>query len=326
LSHSPVTESPFPTRRPKAFRHDAVFYRGERGFLRAVLPFVSAAVGRDEPVLVAVLPAREQALRNELGSASRHVEFVDMQSAGRNPARIIPVWHDFVSRHASSGKALNGVGEPIWPQRTAPEISECQRHESLLNLAFARAGSFALICPYDEAGLPEDVLVAARESHPHVVEGGKRQASASYCGVGAIGAADHRPLAPPPELHEARAFDAGDVTTVRRWFASWAVANGLDVAKAADLALAVHEAAVNSIRHGGGRGVLRSWRDRDALVCEVADAGELRDPLAGRSLPDQKAANGRGLWLINHLCDLVQIRQTPSGAVVRMHQQLHRAS
>lgn len=325
MLHSPVTEPPFPTRRPKAFRHDAVFYRGERGFLPAVLPFVSAAVERDEPVLVAVLPAREQALRNELGPASRHVEFVDMQSAGRNPACIIPVWNDFVSRNSGRGMALNGVGEPIWPERTAPEIAECQRHESLLNLAFARAGSFALICPYDEAHLPEAVLAAARESHPHVVEDGKRHASAAYCGLDCIDVADRRPLAPPREIHEARTFDGEDVTTVRRELTRWALANGLDAARAADLALAVHEAAVNSIRHGGGRGVLRLWRDDDALVCEVADAGELRDPLAGRSLPAPGSASGRGLWLINHLCDLVQVRQTPSGAVVRMQQQLHRS-
>jgi anti-sigma regulatory factor (Ser/Thr protein kinase) len=321
-----VTDPPVPIPRPKAFRHDAVFYRGERGFLPAVAPFVSAAVERDEPVLVAVLPAREQALRNELGPASRGVEFVDMQSAGRNPACIIPVWHDFVSRHSSGGKALNGVGEPIWPERTAAEIAECQRHESLLNLAFARAGSFALICPYDESRLPEDVLVAARESHPHVVEDGRRHASASYCGVDCLDVADRRPLAPPQELQHMRAFDGGDVTSIRRELTSWTLANGLDAARAADLALAVHEAAVNSIRHGGGRGVLRLWQDGDSVICEVADAGELRDPLAGRFLPAQDSANGRGLWLINHLCDLVQVRQTPSGAVIRMQQQLHRAS
>ena len=319
---SPATESAFPTRRPEAFRHDAVFYRGERGFLPAVLPFVSAAVERDEPVLVAVLPAREQALRNELGPASKRVEFVDMRSAGRNPACIIPVWNDFVSRNSAGGKALNGVGEPIWPERTAPEIAECQRHESLLNLAFARAGSFALICPYDEARLPEDVLTAARESHPHVVEDGKRHASASYCGVDCIDVADRRPLAPPSESYESRAFEGGDVTSVRHELTRWAIANGLDPARAADLGLAVHEAAVNSIRHGGGRGVLRWWRGDDSLVCEVEDAGELRDPLAGRSLPAPESANGRGLWLINHLCDLVQLRQTSSGAVVRMQQQL----
>lgn len=324
LPHSNATTSPFPTAAPRAFRHDAVFYAGERGFLPGVMPFVSAALERDEPVLVALVPAREDALRSKLGDASRRVEFVDMESAGRNPARIIPVWRDFVTRHAGSGKTLNGVGEPIWTARTEPEIAECQRHESLLNLAFGDAGAFALICPYDRAGLPAGVLAAARESHPHVVEGGRRCVSTTYHGTEGIGAADGRPLSPPPCTHHARPFSATDVTSVRHEIEQWANAEGLDASRAADLALAVHEAAANSIRHGGGRGVLRQWSEDDALVCETADAGELSDPLAGRSLPVPDCANGRGLWLINHLCDLVQVRSTASGTIVRVRQGLHR--
>ena len=324
MPHSDVTEPPVPAQRPQAFRHDAVFYDGAEGFVPAVLPFVAAAVERDEPVLVAVLTARERALRDQLGSASDRVEFVDMQSAGRNPARIIPVWNDFVARHAGSGKALNGVGEPIWAERTPQEIAECQRHESLLNLAFADAGPFALICPYDEAGLPADVLAAARESHPHVVEHGRRHASSCYHGVDGIGESDRRPLPPAPEHLHAQPFGTDDLATIRREIAAWARGQGVERSRAADLALAVHEAAVNSIRHGGGSGVLRSWTDDDAAVCEIADAGALRDPLAGRALPAPGSIGGRGLWLINHLCDLVQIRTTKAGTVIRMHQHLGR--
>ena len=319
MQHSRATASPVATR-PKAFRHDAVFYRGEHGFLRAVLPFVAAAVERSEPVLVAVVPSRTAALRSELGEASSRVEFVDMEAAGRNPACIIPVWHDFVARHAAGGKALNGVGEPIWAGRTPPEIAECQRHESLLNLAFANAGAFELICPYDESGLPDDVLAAARQSHPHVVKDGRRRASPVYHGLDAIRPADRRPLPPPLEVQRTRAFSASDVTAVRQEVAAWAIALGVDPARAADLALAAHEAAVNSIRHGGGRGVLRFWHEDDAVLCEISDTGDLRDPLAGRSLPVAASASGRGLWLINQLCDLVQTRTTASGTVVRLRQ------
>jgi hypothetical protein len=70
--------------------------------------------------------------------------------------------------------------------------------------------------------------------------------------------------------------------------------------------------------------VLRRWREDDAVVCETMDAGELSDPLAGRSLPVADSANGRGLWLINHLCDLVQVRSSASGTVVRVRQRLLR--
>ena len=288
----------------------------------AVLPFVAAAVERDEPVLVAVVPARAEALRGELGHAAARVEFVDMRSAGRNPARIIPVWNDFVCRHAASGKALNGVGEPIWAGRTPQEVAECQRHESLLNLAFAEAGPFALICPYDEAGLPPEVVAAARESHPHVVEDGRRQMSSCYQGTAGIEWNDRRPLPAAPERLPAQAFSAADIAAVRREVEAWAIAQGVESARAADLALAVHEAAANSIRHGGGSGVLKSWTADDAAVCEIADAGALCDPLVGRSLPPPLSVGGRGMWLINHLCDLVQVRMTAAGTVVRMHQRL----
>jgi anti-sigma regulatory factor (Ser/Thr protein kinase) len=317
VQHSSAIESPF--------RHDAVFYRGEQGFLPAVLPFVAKAVERDEPVLVAVLPDREQALRGALGADAGRVEFVDMQSAGRNPARIIPVWNDFLGRHAGSGKVLNGVGEPVWAERTSEEIAECQRHESLLNLAFAAATSFELICPYDEAGLPPEVLAAAHESHPHVVQDGKRGVSSCYHGLDRIDGSDRRPLSAAPEQLRALAFTMADLASVRHEVEAWAVAQGVARERAAALSLAVHEAAVNSVRHGGGSGVLRSWTHDGGAVCEIADAGVLHDPLAGRFLPDPASDGGRGLWLINHLCDLVQIRATAAGMVIRMHQELEPA-
>jgi anti-sigma regulatory factor (Ser/Thr protein kinase) len=320
LPHSDVTD---PTRvdgRPTAFRHDAVFYRGDGGFVPAVLPFVAAALGRGEPVLVAVPPERERALRGALADGAKRVEFVDIQAAGRNPGRIIGVWNDFLGRHAGSRNALNGVTEPVWAERTSEEIAECQRHESLLNLAFAETESFSLICPYDEAALPVHVVCAAEESHPHVVQEGRRRASARYHGVDGIGEADRRPLSPAPEHAVARAFTVAGLTSVRREVEAWAVELGVEPAGAAGLALAVHEAAVNSVLHGGGEGVIARWAADGRAVCEITDAGVLNDPLAGRSLPQPQSGGGRGLWLINQLCDLVQIRATATGLVVRMHQ------
>ena len=50
-----------------------------------------------------------------------------------------------------------GIGEPISAARAADELVECQRHESLLNLAFPSAPLW-LLCPYDVETLPPDVL------------------------------------------------------------------------------------------------------------------------------------------------------------------------
>ena len=78
-----------------------------------------------------------------------------MAHVGHNPARIIPAWHEFVAQHAAPGVRLRGIGEPIFPERSADELVECQRHESLLNLAFADADAFWLVCPYDTQLAPD---------------------------------------------------------------------------------------------------------------------------------------------------------------------------
>jgi anti-sigma regulatory factor (Ser/Thr protein kinase) len=100
---------------------------------------------------------------------------------------------------------------------------------------------------------------------------------------------------------------------------AWARSAGVKAARAEDLVLAVNELATNSIRHGGGRGVVRAWREPDAFVCEVRDEGRIDDPLAGRATPDDVRKSARGLWLVNQLCDLVQLRSLRDGCAVRLH-------
>ena len=82
--------------------------------------------------------------------------------------------------------------------------------------------------------------------------------------------------------------------------------------------LAVNELATNSVRHARGGGVLRVWQEVGALLCEVEDEGRIRDPLAGRVRPVDDRPGGRGLWIVNHLCDFVQLRVLPAGSLVRV--------
>jgi hypothetical protein len=41
--------------------------------------------------------------------------------------------------------------------------------------------------------------------------------------------------------------------------------------------------------------------------------------MAGRERPTAERDRGRGLWMVNQLCDLVQLRSFPEGAAVRVH-------
>jgi anti-sigma regulatory factor (Ser/Thr protein kinase) len=300
------------------FRHEALFYTGRDDFVRRTGVFLRDAVEAEEPALVVVDGAKIALLREELGDAACGVQFADMAEVGANPARIIPAWREFVTRSAPTGRRVRGIGEPIWPERTAAELAECERHESLLNFAFAGSPSWWLLCPYDAEALPAAVLEEARRTHPFVLEDGASRESADY-GLSAIGSPFAEPLPEPPASALELAFGEGPLEALRWLVGRAADEAGLDPMRTADLVLAVHELATNTVRHGGGRGTLRIWREPDALLCEVADAGRIHQPLAGRERPLAGQPGGRGLWLVNQLSDLAQIRCFEAGSVVRLH-------
>lgn len=296
------------------FAHEAVFYDDLSGFLADTVAFLRAGIDAAEPALVAVAPAKADAMRAALPGSRDSVRFVDMTDVGRNPGRLISAWADFVDE-LPADQPLRGIGEPIWPGRRPDEIAECQRHEELLNLAFADRTDFVLMCPYDRTHLDEHVLAGACHSHPQLVQDGETSTSGQYDARVAPYAGT---LVEPTGHVEVLDLAEHNLTDVRRWVSDAALTAGLDPQRAADLALAVSEAATNSLCHAGGHGELRQWLDDDRVVCEVHDEGRIRDPLAGRFPAAWDAAHGRGLWLIHQLCDLVAIRSSEAGSVVRM--------
>jgi anti-sigma regulatory factor (Ser/Thr protein kinase) len=86
-----------------------------------------------------------------------------------------------------------------------------------------------------------------------------------------------------------------------------------------DLVLAANEVVTNSVQHAGGECRVSIWDDTTAVVCEVRDTGRISDPMVGRLPAPLEAPAGRGLWLANQLCDLVQIRSSQHGTTVRLH-------
>lgn len=304
-----------------AFRHEMLFYDGgDHGFLDGTLSLVKDALAREAGVLVAVDAQRAAALRDALGADAERVCFARMRSLGRNPARIIPVWRQFVREHALDGEGdALGIGEPVWPGRSAAELDECERHEALLNLAFNDGPGWHLLCPYDLDGLDDAVIDAATRTHPLLAWGEKHHVNERYgCAHTPARPFDGElpsPRAPVSEL----AFSLKSLAQARQAIRVWAIEQALEHERTEELVLAVGELAANSIRHGGGAGTLRYWREDALLMCEVRDAGWLHAPLAGRVRPSVDARSGRGVWLANQLCDLVQIRSSHAGSVVRVH-------
>jgi anti-sigma regulatory factor (Ser/Thr protein kinase) len=299
------------------FRHEIAFYEGLGDLARAVLPFVREGVARREPVLVAMAPARLDVVERALGADAVRVDFVDMTELGANPACIIPEWRRFLEDTADQG-AVRGVGEPVWPGRREVELCETELHEALLNLAFDGGPSWRLLCPYDVSSLPDGVVADARRNHPQL-----QPASASDQ-LSAHACHDHArrtfasPLPAVPVRALVHCFTRVDISGVRRLVREVALEQGMAPHRVDDLMLAAHELATNSVTHGGGRGEVAIWREPGALAVEIHDHGWIEDPLVGQGLLDLQAEAGRGIWMANQLCDLVQVRSGDGGTQVRL--------
>jgi anti-sigma regulatory factor (Ser/Thr protein kinase) len=302
-----------------AFEHSALLYEGEADFTAGVSAFLREGIARDEAVMVAVAGEKSDRLADALGQRAGAVSFVDMERVGRNPGRICSAWQDFLD--GAPGRPARGVGEPIWAGRTAAELVECELHESLLNLVFADAADFRMLCPYDAAALAPAVLHEATCSHPAVVWGGVRHPSRHYRTDDLL-ARFQTQLPAPAGGVDVLAFDRYTSRDARELATGVARPTGLDDGRVADLELALAEVVNNSVQHGGGHGVLRVWCEDGAVVCEVRDGGRIRDPLVGRRRAPWDAEHGRGLWMAHQLVDLVQVRSDRDGTVVRLQMRI----
>ena len=122
---------------------------------------------------------------------------------------------------------------------------------------------------------------------------------------------------PPPHAGRLQ-FGIDDLHEVRALVADRAAAAGLRQGRTADLVVSASELAANSVAHGGGTGTMSIWREGNHLLIDFEDRGTIEEPLAGRLRPAADQRGGRGLWLANQLCDLVQIRSGALGTTVRV--------
>lgn len=307
------------------FRHEAFVYRGDEQFVRGVAAFV--AEGADEAVLLAVTGAHAAVLRDVLAGHPSAVEFLDLAEIGPNPGRILSVWQDWTERNTATGRGLRGVYEPVLAGRGDVELAECRWHDALLNLAFRYGPAWSLRCSFDAEALSSAVVDGVRQTHPLLFDGfGTRPNPAYAPPESALPTVYSSPLPEPERLAAEFAFDVGSLAQVRGVVRQCVSVLGLEPAELIDFTLVASELATNSVRHGGGSGVLRLWREGPYAVCEVRDRGTITDPLAGLRRPDfRKGSGGAGLWAVNRVCALVSIRSTPGeGTVVRAHLALGR--
>jgi anti-sigma regulatory factor (Ser/Thr protein kinase) len=127
----------------------------------------------------------------------------------------------------------------------------------------------------------------------------------------------------PPPAPGAMSYQyTTDLAAVRAVVYRYAKKAGLPESRAVDLVLAVSEVAANTVRHAKSPGSLKIWYDTEKIVCQIQDDGTITDPLAGRRRPSLEAMGGHGLWIVNQVCDEVEVRSDETGTTIRLRMDL----
>ncbi|MEV4140367.1 ATP-binding protein [Dactylosporangium sp. NPDC049742] len=108
----------------------------------------------------------------------------------------------------------------------------------------------------------------------------------------------------------------GDLGAVRSFVRTQALASGMSPTRTELLMLAVNELATNTLQHTTGGGRVSLWADDGQIVCDVVDQGPPR--AFPRPMPAVDAVRGRGLAIVERICDQVETVSGPDGTTVRL--------
>jgi serine/threonine-protein kinase RsbW len=107
-----------------------------------------------------------------------------------------------------------------------------------------------------------------------------------------------------------------DLAVVRDFVRTRSIALGLPELSADLLTLAISELATNTLQHATGGGLVRVWARADAIGCDVLDQGPVRT--LGHTMPAADAIRGRGLAIVERLCDDVAVDTEAGRTRVRL--------
>ena len=110
--------------------------------------------------------------------------------------------------------------------------------------------------------------------------------------------------------------EPADLAVVRQFVCASAVRLGLPRPRADLLTVAVSELATNTLQHTGDGGRVRVWAEPGRILCEVTDRGRAQQ--FGRAMPSPEQLRGRGLAIVERICDEVGVSEGPDGTTVRL--------
>lgn len=299
------------------FTHEALLYADEQQLCAAALPFLRDGIAAGE--LVCVVTDHNEVLRQALGADAERVAFLDPGEWFARPGDAFAAYQRFIDEDLDTpGARARVLAEAVWVDRGRAEITEWQRLEASINVAFADA-PLCVTCCYDQRRAPTDVQNAAAQTHPSVHCDDGRQAKLAYLAPERF--IDHLERdadLPAPPAHAATMTVNGNLGDVRDFVRDAAARTPELADRADDAVLVANELATNLLRHSAGRGELLAWSSDGQFLCELRDpTGSRPPPLAGYARTGPQRAGGYGLAVVRHLADLVNVTHDERGTAVR---------
>ncbi len=281
------------------------------------VPFLRQGLDGGERVVAILGPSTRALLDGALGGDGDDILAFANREWYRRPLWTLAAFDKYLRSQLETGAGVRILAEPLW--ETAVDAGEWQRCEAVLNLLVGATDSLVL-CVHDTRAMSRERLDGAMQTHAQVAIPGGRIFNPMYLDPAEFCARSTRsPLAAAPAGAASIKFRQR-LIRVRQFVAREGLRLGLGRERSEVLMLAAGEVAGNCLDHGGGRGTVRVWAAGDEVVCEVEDGGPgFADPLAGYVPPDPELMRRCGLWLVRQLCDLVEVRASESGSLVRIH-------
>ncbi|MGK5739475.1 ATP-binding protein [Micromonospora sp. URMC 103] len=121
-----------------------------------------------------------------------------------------------------------------------------------------------------------------------------------------------------PVAATVRGVTAPGAADVRRRVTAAALGAGLGPDGAEQFTIAVNEVMINAIQHGGGAADVTLSVAPGLVVVSVRDRGSGIPEHVSPHLPSPQTLGGRGLWLVQQLCENVTIDTSDTGTVVTL--------
>lgn len=300
-------------------RHAAGSFASQRHLLDQLVPLVSAAQSRGEPVAVAVSPATEEALLDALGRGGGLIPLDGPDGPNGGSGQTVATRRARDLRELTAGAGAVTVVTEHRSRFDGSDGSFWTELDAALNVALADL-PVQLTCFFPEMPLHLEVLDGARRNHPTLLVGGQLRRNPDHL--------DPRRVmreypAPAPALLGAPdldlTFGAWQLNEIRASLEACLLAVGFGATRAEDVVLAVNEVATNAVEHGADAAQLCAWFAPDGMACEIHDRGSLRDPLPGLQAPHFADPRGRGVWIARQLCDSLHVWADALGTHVRMY-------